>query len=95
MSKVISPGVGRKIIATVIEIKGTCNAGHQVGDRFDINCHKTAGLCGYFYHDLFPRLSVIQFGGRYPWWDENQTVFEYECQDKKNLVTLRLEIDDS
>ncbi len=34
----------------------------------------------------------MQFGGRYPWWDEDQTVFEYECPDKKNCVTLKLEM---
>lgn len=92
MSKANNRGVGHSITATVISIKGKCNAGHKIGDRFNIGCHDTGGLCGYFYHDLFPKLSVMQFGGRYPWWDENQTVFEYECQDKKNLVTLRLEI---
>jgi hypothetical protein len=34
----------------------------------------------------------MQFGGRYPWWNEGQNAFEYGCPDKKNPVTLRLEI---
>ena len=26
------------------------------------------------------------------WWDEDQTVFEYECPDRKNCVTLKLKM---
>ena len=85
-------GVRPKIIATVTGVKGRCTAGHKVGDRLELSCEKTGGLCGWFYHDLFPRLSVMEFGGRYPWWGAEQTSFEYECSDKKNLVTLKLEI---
>lgn len=92
MTKVKGPGVGNRIVADVLSVKGRCNAGHEVGDRFELSCHNPDGLCGFFYHDLFPKLSVMQFGGRYPWWDEDQTVFEYECPDRKNCVTLKLEI---
>jgi len=92
MGKVKDPGGGYKIIGTVIDQKGTCNAGHEVGDRFELSCYNSDGLCGFFYTFLFPRLSVMQFGGRYPWWNEGQNTFEYECPDKKNPVTLRLEI---
>lgn len=82
----------RKIIAEVVKMDGICNAGHKIGDTFELSCHKTGGLCGFFYHDLFPRISVIQYGGRYPWWSEKQSVFEYVCQDRKVNLTLRLEI---
>jgi len=92
MGKVKDPGKGHKIIGTVIDQKGTCSAGHEVGDRFELSCYNSDGLCGFFYNFLFPRLSVMQFGGRYPWWSEGQTTFEYQCPDKKNPVTLRLEI---
>ena len=92
MAKARNPGVGCKIIATITDMKGKCNAGHEIGDQFQLSCHNPDGLCGFFYNDIFPRLSVMQFGGRYPWWAEDQTTFEFECPDKKNLVTLRLEI---
>jgi len=26
------PGIGNKVVATVIGLKGTCNAGHAVGE---------------------------------------------------------------
>lgn len=84
----------KKIMATVMKMDGVCNAGHKIGDTFELSCHKTGGLCGFFYHDLFPRISVIQYGGRYPWWSEDQTIFEFVCQDNKVNLTLRLEVTD-
>jgi len=83
------PGIGSKIVATVTGLKGTCNAGHFVGEKFELSCHNAGGLCGFFYHDLFPTLSVMQFGGKYPWGDPNS--IDLECPDRYNLLTLRLD----
>lgn len=75
-------------IAEVVAVKGTCSAGHSKGDRFVIGCYDTGGLCGFFYHDIFPTLSVMQFGGRYPWSSGDETVLE--CPDRENAVTLKI-----
>lgn len=83
------PGLGYRILATVIESKGHCSAGHSVGDTFEISCHDPAGLCGYFYHGIFPSLSTFQFGGSYPWW-QGDIIF-LRCPDPQNTLTLRLE----
>ena len=58
-----------KFVATVTGQKGTCHAKHKLGQKFELNCYESGGLCGYFYHDVFPNLNVMQFGGKYPWWD--------------------------
>lgn len=92
MGKAKDPILGNKIIGTVTGIKGTCNVSHEVGDKFEVSCHTADGLCGFFYNSIFPRLAVIQFGGKYPWWAEGQNVFEVECPDRKNVVSLRLEV---
>ena len=83
------PGIGCRVLATVTGAKGRCNAGHQEGDTFEISCHNPGGLCGFFYHDLFPRLLAFQFGANLPWW-ESDTI-QAQCPDSHNLVTLRLE----
>jgi uncharacterized repeat protein (TIGR04076 family) len=75
--------------AKVVSIKKSCSAGHEVGDVFEVNTHKTGGICGYCYHDLFPRLMVICMDGDIPW-QENQDEFAYECPDRYNLVTFNL-----
>ncbi len=82
------PGIGYRMVATIIGAKGTCGAGHEVGDSFEISCHNPGGLCGFFYHDIFPTLSVMQFGGTYPWGSADELTVE--CPDRENAVTLKL-----
>jgi uncharacterized repeat protein (TIGR04076 family) len=74
--------------AEVVEVKGQCSAGHKVGDRLTLSCWDSGGLCGFFYHDIFPSLSVMQFGGKYPWAQADRMIFE--CPDRKNVVILRV-----
>jgi uncharacterized repeat protein (TIGR04076 family) len=83
------PGIGKKVTATILSVKGKCNAGHRVGESFHISCYNPDGLCGFFYHDLFPALSVFQFGGSYPWWSGD--TIEVQCPDAMNLVVMKLE----
>lgn len=83
------PGIGHKIIATITDLKGECNAGHKVGDKLEISCHNPAGLCGFFYHDIFPTISTLQFGGTYPWGDPDTV--EVECPDRYNVLKAKLE----
>jgi uncharacterized repeat protein (TIGR04076 family) len=83
------PGMGYKVAATITGVKGACGAGHQEGDTFAISCYDSGGLCGFFYHDLFPDLQTFQFGGQLPWWHGD--TFEVKCPDPKNCVILKLE----
>ena len=83
------PGVGYRIVATVVGAEGHCNAGHKEGDTFEISCHNPGGLCGFFYHNIFPTLQTFQFGGSMPWW-QGDTI-QVQCPDTRNLVTLKLE----
>ena len=81
--------IGYKIVATITGSEGTCGAGHKIGDVFEISCHNPAGLCGWFYHDIFPSLQTFQFGGSLPWW-KGDTI-SLQCPDIHNLVTIKLE----
>ena len=74
--------------AEIINVKGTCNAGHRAGDTFAVSCYDTGGLCGFFYHDLFPSLNVLQFGGTFPWSPAGELTVE--CPDRGNAVTIKL-----
>ena len=81
---------GNKITATIKSVKGNCSWGHEAGDTFIIDCHDTAGVCGFFYHDIFPQLSMLQFGGGYPEEWGNPDVINVECMDRANAVTMEL-----
>jgi len=83
------PGIGYRVVATITGVKRECSAGHKEGDTFEISCYNPGGLCGFFYHDIFPGLQTFQFGGNLPWW-EGDTI-ELQCVDTYNLVTLKLE----
>lgn len=48
-----------------LDVKGVCSAGHKKRRRSSISCYDSGGLCG-FYHDIFPSLSVMQTGGKFP-----------------------------
>jgi uncharacterized repeat protein (TIGR04076 family) len=75
----IDPGLGYKIIATIIDIKEGCSASHKIGESFEISCHNPAGLCGFFYQHIFPNLQTFQFGGSMPWW-QGDTI-QLQCPD--------------
>ena len=84
----IQPDSMKHMNAEIISVKGECSAGHRVGDKLKIGCWDTGGLCGFFYHDIFPSLSVIQFGGKYPWNSSNELTLE--CPDHQNAVTIKI-----
>ncbi len=50
------PGIGCRVQATITGVKGECGAGHRVGETFEISCYNPGGLCGWFYHDVFPTI---------------------------------------
>ncbi|NVO17771.1 MAG: TIGR04076 family protein [Rhodoplanes sp.] len=82
----MTPERGHRVQATVKCIKGTCNAGHKVGDVLNPSARNTAGMCGYLYHAAHPTILMLQFGGSVPWGD----TVELQCPDTVNLLTLDL-----
>ena len=84
----VHPSSIKPLRAEVTDVKGECSAGHRKGETFSIGCYDSGGLCGFFYHDIFPNLSVMQFGGKYPWSPQDELVLE--CPDKQNAVTLKV-----
>lgn len=84
----LDPNIGQKVVGEIMSVKGTCSAGHKVGETFEISCHNPAGLCGWFYHDIFPNLMTFQFGGGLPWWQGDS--IQVQCPDSYNLVTMKL-----
>ncbi|MFC2044193.1 TIGR04076 family protein [Chloroflexota bacterium] len=82
--------IGDKIVGTITAVNGKCAAGHKVGDRIEFNGHSSGGLCGFLYHDAFPYIIMLQFGGSFPkeWGDPD--VITVRCTDITNAVALEL-----
>ena len=85
------PKIGYRVVGTIKKVKGDCSAGHKVGDKLELSGHSSGGLCGFFYHDIFPYIIMLQFGGGFPEkWVEDTNVVELVCMDKMNMVTIEL-----
>ncbi|MBF0530859.1 MAG: TIGR04076 family protein [Deltaproteobacteria bacterium] len=84
----VQPEGMKYFTAEVVSVKGECHAGHKPGDILKLGCWDPGGLCGFFYHNIFPDLSVLQFGGRYPWAAAGELTLE--CPDRRNLVTIKV-----
>ncbi len=54
------------VIAKVVSQKGTCAAGHEVGDEFIIGQQTPPNLCSWAFYSIFPFAEVLQFGGSFP-----------------------------
>lgn len=79
------------VTAEVISQKGTCSAGHKVGDKFVIGQQTSLKLCSWAFYTLFPFAEVLQFGGSFPWENErNKTTVA--CPDPENPVVFELRL---
>lgn len=82
--------IGYRVVGTIKAVKGSCNAGHKAGDQVDLSVHNTGGLCGSFYHSIFPYVIMLQMGGGFPAEWGNPDVLVADCIDKMNAVTIEL-----
>ena len=82
------PALGNKVIAKVIDVKGKCTIGMQVGDEFELSIHKCGEFCGYFYHNIFNWICMLQFGGTFPLGEPDK--MEWVCPNAQNQVKIQL-----
>ncbi len=77
------------VMAKVISQKGTCEAGHTVGDEFIIGQKTPPGICSWAFYALFPFAEILQFGGSFHWEkDPNKAIIA--CPDPANPVVFEL-----
>lgn len=86
----MAPQIGYKVAGVITGLKGECGWGHKVGDTFDLSAYNNDGLCGFFYHDIFPYIVMLQFGGGFPAEWGNPDVVELECMDRTNALRIEL-----
>ena len=78
-----------ELIASVISQKGHCTLNHKVGDEFRIGDKTPGGMCPWAFYALFPFISVLQFGGSFPW-EKDQDKTTVACPDPANPVVFEL-----
>ena len=80
---------GTRLIARVVSQKGTCEAGHGVGDEFDVSGLTPGGMCPFAFYTLFPFLVTLQYGGSFPW-EKDPNISTVACPDADNPVVFEL-----
>jgi len=77
------------VVAKVISQRGTCEAGHRVGNEFVIGQKAPPGICSWAFYTLFPFTEVLQFGGSFPW-EKDSNKATIACPDPENPVIFEL-----
>jgi uncharacterized repeat protein (TIGR04076 family) len=74
---------------TVVSQKGTCGAGHKVGDKWIISNSTPAGICLSAFPRMQSSIDVLKYGGTFPW-TKDPDISESICPDPGNPVVFRL-----
>jgi uncharacterized repeat protein (TIGR04076 family) len=85
-----------KLIGKIVKVEGKCDAGHHVGEEFDLTLfsekadklHRAPNVCGFLYDAIFPYLVALQFGGTFPW-EKDKDKFSAGCPDN-HKVTIEI-----
>ncbi len=85
-----------KVTMEVISLKGTCEAGHRVGQTFDLSGEvilaysgNPKAICPTLYCAVYPNLRVLRFGGSLPW-EKDQDEAHVACPDPLNPLVVKL-----
>lgn len=74
-----------RVKVTVINQKGHCSLGHQVGDTWVIENETPAGICFSAFCSLLPWVQMLRFDGKTSW------NVDIACPDGENPTIFRLE----
>jgi uncharacterized repeat protein (TIGR04076 family) len=78
-----------QVKAKVISQKGTCSAGHKVGEEFTIDDVVPTGMCSWAFQTLFPIVSALKSGGSFPW-EKDPDKTTVACPDAESPVVFEL-----
>ena len=78
-----------KIEAVVVEQKGTCVAGHKVGDKIELNDIKAPSICRPLLNALNGQAMTLKYGGDMPWL-KDKDVTRIACPDPENPVVVEI-----
>ncbi len=85
------------IAVTVKEIigKGTPACGFKPGDSWEVAGNETINdFCGWAFTAIFPFITVLRFGGKFPW-EEDPDTATVCCPDPHNPVVFEIKRKDS
>ncbi|MCM8830642.1 MAG: 2-dehydropantoate 2-reductase [Candidatus Omnitrophica bacterium] len=77
----------KEMILEVVKSKGNCSYGYKVGDKFKVvGLRCPEGFCGAAYHCAFPALFALNFGAKFFFMDEPNSIDTVTCPDGGKIV---------
>jgi uncharacterized repeat protein (TIGR04076 family) len=78
-----------KVRVKVVSQKGSCEAGHKVGDEWLVGEKTPEGLCIFAFSALLPSLTPLMYGGSFPW-EKDTEATTVACPDGQNPVVFEI-----
>jgi uncharacterized repeat protein (TIGR04076 family) len=77
----------KKMILEVVTAKGKCTYGYKVGDTWETTGLKCIpGFCGAAFHCAFPALFALNFGAKFFFMKDHNSIDTVTCPDGGNIV---------
>jgi uncharacterized repeat protein (TIGR04076 family) len=77
----------KDMVIEVVKAKGKCSYGYKVGDKWDVKGLKCiGGFCGAGWHVAFPALFALNFGAKFFFMDDPNSIDTVTCPDGGNIV---------
>jgi uncharacterized repeat protein (TIGR04076 family) len=77
----------KKMIVEVVKAKGKCAFGYKVGDKWEtVGLKCIPGFCGAAFHCAFPALFALNFGAKFFFMDNPDSIDTVTCPDGGNIV---------
>jgi len=77
----------KKMVIEVVKAKGKCTFGYKVGDKWETAGLKCIpGFCGAAFHTAFPALFALNFGAKFFFMENHDSIDTVTCPDGGNIV---------
>lgn len=77
----------KKMVIEVVKAKGKCTFGYKVGDKWQTQGLKCIpDFCGAAFHTAFPALFALNFGAKFFFMPDHNSIDTVTCPDGGNIV---------
>lgn len=77
----------KKMVIEVVKCKGKCAFGYKVGEKWETQGLKCIpGFCGAAFHTAFPALFALNFGAKFFFMKDTNSIDTVTCPDGGNIV---------
>ena len=86
----------KKMVIEVVKAKGKCSFGYKIGDKWETQGLKCIpGFCGAAFHCAFPALFALNFGAKFFFMDNPDSIDTVTCPDGGNIVFKVTRVEES